>query len=164
MGRALSPPDVDEPGSAGAAARVEGWGRLGLWGLLAVLWVIAVFYMWEALTTVPSADRLEDSKLVAIPTPRTFFAAATFSAMELALVLVALWPWRGEYYASRLSVTALVAIAWFITTTPMDLSRMDWVHRRWLAATILVLLAGLVTLLAYRLTRRLLAGRAEAVH
>lgn len=144
-------------------ARLEQRARLVFWGLLAALWAVAVFFMWDALTTIPSADRLEDSKLVAIPTPRTFFAAVAFSAMELAVVLVALWPWRPEYYGSRLGVTTLVMIAWFITTTPMDLSRMDWVHRRWLAATIALLLAGLLVLLAWRLARRLRATPAEPV-
>ncbi|MFP4623797.1 MAG: hypothetical protein ACLFRX_06430 [Gemmatimonadota bacterium] len=118
-------------------------------------WVVSVYYMWDAMTTVPSAERLEASKLVAIPSPRTFFTAAIFSALELGLVLVALWPWRPGYYASRLAVAALALITWFITTTPMELSRMDWVHRRWLAFTTAAVLAALAVLLLYRLARRL---------
>lgn len=152
-----------EAGAESASPPVERWGRLGLCGLIVALWAVAVFFMWDALTTIPSAERLEDSRLVAIPTPRTFFAAAAFSAMELAVILVALWPGRPEYYASRLGVTTLVMITWFVTTTPMELSRMDWVHRRWLAVTIVVMLAGLAVLLGYRLVRRLGASRPEAV-
>lgn len=138
-------------------SRLESAARLTVWALLVLSWVVAVAYMWDALTTLPSAERLEESKVVGIPTPRLFLTAAIFSAMELALVLALLWPWRSEYYASRLAVTALALVTWFITTTPMDLSRMDWVHRRWLAALILLTLLALVVLLAYRLVRRVAA-------
>lgn len=147
---------ADDP--AGGMTRVERWARGGFWGLLVVLWLVAVFYMWDALITVPSAERLEETRLVGIPTPRTFFAAVAFSAMELAVVLALLWPWRPEYYATRMAFTALALITWFVTTTPMELSRMDWVHRVWLAVTIVALLAGLVILLGYRLSRRLARG------
>lgn len=130
-------------------------GRVGLWVLLVASWAVAVWYMWDALTTVPSAERLEESRMVAIPTPRTFFTAAVFSAMELAVVLGALWPWRPAYYATRAAIAALGLVTWFIMTTPMQLTRMDWVHRRWLAFMILALLVALVTTLLYRLARRL---------
>lgn len=137
--------------------RLESAARLTFWAFLALSWVVAVAYMWDALTMVPSAERLAESKLVGIPTPRMFFTAAIFSAMELALVLALLWPWRPDYYASRLAVTALALATWFVTTTPMDLSRMDWVHRRWLAGLTLLTLLALVVLLAYRLVRRVVA-------
>ena len=131
----------------------ESRARIVFWSLLALSWVVAVALMWDAMTTVPSAERLEESKLVVIPTPRTFFTAAIFSAMELAIVLAALWPWRSELYATRLAGTSLALVTWFIMTTPMDLSRMDWVHRRWLAFMTAATLAGLVLLLLYRLFR-----------
>ena len=94
-----------------------------------------------------------------IPSPRTFFTAAIFSGMELAVILAALWPWRPTLYATRLAVTALALVTWFIMTTPMmELSRMDWVHRRWLAFLILTVLGALVVLLLYRLVRRITSG------
>lgn len=142
---------------APVGSRLESAGRLTLWGLLVLSWVVAVAHMWDALTAVPSAERLGGSTVVGVPTPRTFFTAAIFSAMELALVLALLWPWRPEYYASRLALTVLALVTWFVTTTPMDLSRIDWVHRRWMAALILLTLLALVVLLAYRLVRRVSA-------
>ena len=41
------------PGQDGA--RLEEWARRGFWLLLAASWVIAVWYMWDAMSTVPSA-------------------------------------------------------------------------------------------------------------
>lgn len=126
-----------------------------MWVLLIGLWIGAVYFMWDAMTTVPSADRLEETRLAAIPTPRTFFAAVAFSAMELALVLAAAWPWRPELYASRLALGALIMVTWFVSTVPMELSGMDRVHRQWLALTILTLVAAVVVVLSYRLARRI---------
>lgn len=131
----------------------ERLGRIALWVILAASWVAAVAFMWDALTTVPSAERLQESKLVVIPTPQTFMTAVVFSGMELAVVLAALWPRRPAFYATRLALTGLALVTWFIMTTPMDLSRMDWVHRRWLAFQVLAVLVALVVLLVYRLGR-----------
>lgn len=139
---------------AHVGSRLESAARLTFCALLALSWVVAVAYIWDALMTLPPAERVEESTVVGIPTPRMFLTAAIFSAMELALVLALLWPWRPEYYASRLAVTALALVTWFVTTTSTDLSRVDWVHRRWLAGMILLTLLALVTLLAYRLVRR----------
>lgn len=136
--------------------RVEAWARRGFWLLLVASWVVAVALMWEAMTTVPSAERLQETRLVEIPGPRRFFAAAAFSAMELAVVLAALWPWRPAYYGARLAVTGLAVLTWFVTTTPLDLSRMDWIHRRWLAFLVLAMVGALVVLLAYRAIRSVL--------
>jgi hypothetical protein len=136
--------------------------RIALWAVLAVSWVVAVAYMWDAMTMVPSAERLEESKVVGIPTPRTFFTSAIFSGMELAVVLAALWPWRPEFYATRLGITGLGLVTWFIMTTPMDLSRMDWVHRRWLAFMVLAIVVALVALAIQKVGRRLI-GRGERI-
>jgi hypothetical protein len=141
--------------------RIERYVRIGFWLLLLVSWIIAVTGMWDALTTVPSAERLEESRMVVIPGPRTFFAAAIFSAMELAVVLAALWPWRPRFYASRLALTALAIVTWFLMTVPMDVSRMDWVHRVWIAFLAVAVTAALLVLLLYRLIR-LLAARPVA--
>lgn len=139
--------------------RLERTARIAFWALLALSWLVAVAFMWEAMSRVPSAERLEESKLVVIPTPQTFLTAAIFSGMELAIVLAALWPWKPDFYASRLGVTALTLVTWFIMTTPMDLSRMDWIHRRWLAFLIVASLVALLALLLYRLSRHLVTRR-----
>jgi hypothetical protein len=141
-------------GPGRAVARLERWARLGFWGALIGSWVVMVAYMWDALTTIPSAERLEETRMAVIPTPRTFAAAVIFSALELGVVLAALWPWRPDWYAARMAVAAMALITWFIITTPMGLSQMDWVHRRWLGFMILALAAGLVVHLVYRLVRR----------
>ncbi len=144
-----------------AGAPALEWVRRGFWCLLIMSWVVAVWYMWDAMTTLPSAERLEETRLVEIPGPRRFFTAAAFSAMELALVLAALWPWRPGWYATRLAVTALGTITWFVTTIPLDLSRMDWVHRRWLGFLILAQLVALLAVLAYRGAVALADGRRD---
>lgn len=138
---------------------VERRARIALWATLVASWVVAVVYMWDAVTTVPSADLLEESRLLGIPTSRTFVTAAIFSGMELGVVLAALWPWRPSFYASRIGLAALGVVTWFIMTTPMDLSRMDWIHRRWLTFLAVTLTVGLLVLLMYRLWRRLAERR-----
>ena len=144
-------------------ARAPGpeWVRRAFWLLLVVSWGVAVWYMWEAMTTIPSAERLQETRMAEIPGPRRFFAAAAFSAMELAVVLAALWPGWTAYYASRLAVTALGTLTWFVTTIPMDLSRMDWVHRRWLAFLVLVQVVALAVVLLYRAASTLMDRRRE---
>ena len=149
MSRTLAGDDV----TAGPPA-VE-WVRRGFWLLLVASWMVAVAYMWDAVTTIPSAERLQETRLVEIPGPRRLFTAVAFSALELAVVLAALWPWRPRYYATRLAVTALSVTAWFVSTTPLDLSRMDWVHRRWMAFLVLAQVMALGVLLAYRGMRAL---------
>lgn len=131
------------------------WARVGFWCGLILSWVVMVAYMWEALTTLPSAERLEESRMAVVPTPRTFAAAAIFSALELGVVLAALWPWRPAYYPVRLALTAMALLTWFVMTIPMGLSQMDWVHRRWLGFMILATAAGLVAELAYQFLRGL---------
>lgn len=148
------------PSSMAGGAPVE-WVRRGFWILLALSWVVAVGYMWDAMATIPSAERLQESRLVEIPDPRRFFAAAAFSAMELAVVLAALWPWRPALYGTRLAVTGLAVLTWFVTTTPLGLTAMDWVHRRWLAFLVLAQGSALVALLAYRSTRAVLERRRD---
>lgn len=140
---------MSDDGGAPESRRVE-WARRGFWLLLVVSWAVAVWYMWDAMTTMPSAERLQQTRMAEIPGPRRFFTAATFSAMELAVLLAALWPWRPAWYGSRLAIAALGTLTWFVVTTPMDLSRMDWVHRRWLAFLVLAQVVALLVLLAYR--------------
>jgi hypothetical protein len=147
-------PAVPPDGSA-SARRLELWARMALCAVLVGSWAVMVAYMWDALTTVPGADRLDVSRMLVIPTSRTFFAATAFSALELAVVLAVLWPWRPSYYAARLAVAILALATWFTITTPLGVSRMDWVHRRWLFFLILATGSALAVNLAYQLGRRL---------
>ena len=124
--------------------------RVVLWWLLVGAWLVAVWYMWDATVTVPSAGRLEESRQVAIPTVRTFWAAVAFSGLELAVILATLWPWRPELYATRMAAAVLALVTWFVITTPLDITRLDWVHRRWLLAMAAGILLALALLLAGR--------------
>jgi len=135
-------------------ARLEQQWRVAVWAVLAVSWVVMVGYMWDALTTVPSPERLEETRMAVIPTHRTFFAAVIFSALELGVIMAVLWPWRPRLYTARLAVATLAVVTWFTITIPMGLSRMDWVHRRWLFFLILAMLGALVVDLVFRLLRR----------
>ncbi|MFW5946884.1 MAG: hypothetical protein ACOCUW_00215 [Gemmatimonadota bacterium] len=150
----MTEPGAQVRGAGREADRVADLGRRALWLLLLASWVVAVWFMWEAMTAIPSAERLQESRLVEIPGPRRFLAAAVFSAMELAVVLAALWPWRTAYYGSRLAVMALATMTWFVITTPLEVSRMDWVHRRWLAFLVVAQLLALGALLLYRAARK----------
>ena len=123
--------------------------RFGLWGLLVAGWAVAVWLMWAALGTVPPEGPPEDSPLTS-PTMRTFFAAALFSGLELAVVLAILWPRRAEYYAPRLALCALALATWLVLTAGIDDTGMDRVHRQWLVAVIVVLLVALLGTLLYR--------------
>ena len=148
-------PRVDPDGWVG----MERTGRVAVWVVLVASWIAMVAYMWEVSATIPAGERLQESRIAVVPTPRTFYTAVVFSAMELGLVLAALWPWRPTLYASRLAVSGLALVTWFVMTTPMSLNRMDGVHRRWLAFMILAVALALITLLAYRTGRRMTAGR-----
>jgi hypothetical protein len=161
VGRSLTPgvgPGVGPGAPAGTAARTEHWARLGFWLLLLGSWAIMISYMWEALTTLPTPERLQETRMAVIPTSRTFFAAVLFSGLELGVVLAALWPWRPSHYAARLGITCLALITWFVITTPMGTSRMDWVHRRWLFFLVLATAAALIINVGYRAVRRLAPG------
>lgn len=132
--------------------------RFGLWALLIAGWAAAVWLMWAALGTGPSDPRLESSP-IASPTMRTFYAAALFSGLELALILAVLWPGRAEYYATRLAVCAMALGTWFVMTTRLDATGMDRVHRQWLLAMIAVLVIALIATLLYRALRAARAAR-----
>jgi hypothetical protein len=133
---------------------LERGSRIGLCLVLIASWVVMVVFMWEALTTIPDADRLEQTRMAVIPTPRTFLAAVAFSALELGAVLALLWPWWRAYYPAWLGAAALGVLTWFVITTPMGMSQMDWVHRRWLFFLSVATAAALLANLGYRLGRR----------
>ena len=134
-------------------ARTKKRLRFGLWALLIAAWAVAVWLMWVALGAGPSDLRLETAPL-ASPTARTFYAAALFSGLELAVILGLLWPGRAEYYATRLAVCVMAIATWLVVTTGLDATGMDRVHRQWLIAMLAVLVAALLGTLLYRAARR----------
>lgn len=134
--------------------------RFGLWALLIASWAAAAWLMWVALGAGPSDPGLETSPL-ASPTARTFYAAALFSGLELAVILAILWPGRAEYYATRLALCVMAIATWFVVTAGLDATGMDRVHRQWLIAMLAVLVAALVGTLLYRAARRLDTSRKD---
>jgi hypothetical protein len=135
--------------------------RLVLWTLFILGWLAMLLHLWSAFATFPSAERLEQSRLVAIPTLRTVALLAGRSMLELAAVLALLWPWRARAYLARILVAAVLLATWFVLTTPLSLSAATWVHRRWLAAMVVALLAAAAVSLAAsgaRLLRARLRG------
>ena len=134
--------------------------RLGVWALLITSWLLAVWLMWTALGAGPSDPRMEAPPL-ASPTTRTFYAAALFSGLELAVILGILWPGRGDYYATRLTVCALAIATWLVLTTGLDATGMDSVHRQWLIAMMAALVVALLGILLYRAAPRFKATRED---
>jgi hypothetical protein len=152
----------DSP-DGGRAAAVLPW-RLALWLGLTAGWLVMLPYLWSAFATLPTAERLEQTRTVAIPTLQTVALLAARSALELGAVLALLWPWWQRHYAKRLLAAATGLVAWFVLTTPLSLSAVGWVHRRWLAAMTLALLLAFGVVLAARAgraARRLLRTRAS---
>lgn len=127
--------------------------RLGIWIGLILGWLVMLLYLWSGFATFPSAERLEQSRMTAIPTLRTVATLAARSAAELGVVLALLWPQWSRFWASRLLAAALLLAGWFIATTPLTLSTVDWVHRRWIAATAAVLLLCSILVFAVQLAR-----------
>jgi hypothetical protein len=120
----------------------RGWYvRLVVWCALILGWLITLLYMWNAFATLPSAERLEQARTMPIPSLGTAAMLAARSLLELGVALLLLWPWRVRFYATRALAGAVTFGVWFIMTTPLTLSAMGWVHRRWLAAVIAVMLA-----------------------
>jgi hypothetical protein len=131
--------------------------RLGVWLACIVGWLVMLLHLWTAFATFPTPERLEQARLVAIPTLQTVALLAGRSAVELAAVLALLWPMSARAWARRAFAAALLLGAWFLLTTPLSLSAVGWVHRRWLAALAAGLLVVSVLTALARLVPRLRA-------
>lgn len=129
--------------------------RAGLWVGLIIGWLVMLLYLWSAFATFPSPERLAQPRMVRIPTLGSIALVAGRSALELAVVLALLWPRSGRAWELRLFVAAALLTGWFFATTPLSVSIVDWVHRRWLAATALALMLSLLAALIARLTTRI---------
>lgn len=136
-------PEIPEP-------RSPSRGRFVFWLALALSWVVLLPFLWSAVTSMPSPDRLGQTRTVPIPTLATFVRVMAVSAAEVAAALLISWPaWRRAYTA-RLFVAAAVVGGWFVFSTPMAMTRLEWAHRRWLALLAFALFAAGVYRLAAR--------------
>ncbi|HEU5208446.1 MAG TPA: hypothetical protein VFU06_03460 [Longimicrobiales bacterium] len=144
-----------EPGPSFARATEPSRARFLFWLCLAVSWVILLPFLWSAVTTLPSPERLDQSRTVAIPTLGSFLRVMAVSAAELVAALLIIWPaWRSAYTLRLFGAAALLGM-WFVFSAPMSLTRLEWVHRRWLALLAFLQFAAGV----YRLVRGWTAKR-----
>ena len=117
--------------------------------MLVASWLVLLPLLWNAFSTLPTAERLEQSHMARIPTLQALGLIVARSAAELAAVLALTWP-AARLFASRLALAALGLAVWFLYSMPLGLSRMEWLHRRWLALLVVLLLAGALVELAMR--------------
>ncbi len=142
-----------------------GW-RILLAAALVLSWLASVPYMWKSVTTVPSAERLQEmqSRIMHVPTPATFLRTTGQSFVELAVVAALLWPWWRRFRLARLAVAFLGLAVWAVVTVPLELTELEWVHHRWLVgadALVLVALVVSVVASAVRAIRRVLSRPAS---
>lgn len=121
---------------------------------LFISWLVMLRYAWQAFSSLPSPERLEQSRMARIPTLGAVGWLAVRSACELTVLTALTWPVRRRY-ATRLAVAAVLLPLWFVATAPLTLTIMEWVHRRWLAGVWLAVLGALVaTIIAGWFRRR----------
>jgi hypothetical protein len=137
------------------------WGRSALMLALGASWAIAVPFMWKAVTTVPSAARLQEmqSRILHVPTPSTFLRTSLQSLAELAVLVVLLWPGWRRLWLTRLAAAFLGLAFWAVATMPLERTRLEWVHHRWLAGAGLLLLAAFATSVIARVVGAVRRGR-----
>lgn len=128
--------------------------RFALAAALLLSWILLLPLLWQAFATVPSAERLQQSHMVRIPTLQTLWLQIGLSALELSVLLAVLWPLASRRYLARLWAAALGSTAYFLFTAPLSLTTLEWVHRRWLAAVALGLLLSALLASAGALLRR----------
>ena len=127
--------------------------RLVLCGALVVLWLVAVPLMWHSVSTVPTAERLQQmtSRIMHVPSPRTFLRTTGQSLVELIVLLAVLWPWWRRFWLWRLLVTFLGWAIWAVVTMPLELTELEQVHHQWMVACDVLLFVGMVVTAAARL-------------
>lgn len=151
--------DVAAPSVPDGIARLL---RLGVCAGLVLSWLVMLLFAWNAFSTVPSAERLEETRMTQIPTLTSVGMLLLRSGVELALLLVLLWPAR-RLYLTRVAAAVLGLAVWFIATVPLTVTSLAWVHRRWLAALVVALFGVLVAGAAARLARHGRASPAQQV-
>lgn len=118
---------------------------------IAASWVVLVVLMWAAFRRLPSAEELADARHVRPPLPADFIINVAESGGVTALLIAILWPRTAWRYILRTCIALVVLATWFLMSVPLDLNNMEWLHRRWLALMIVLLL---FTLLTYPLLAR----------
>ncbi|HEY0671894.1 MAG TPA: hypothetical protein VGD27_06495 [Longimicrobiales bacterium] len=137
-----------------------GWRvRAFIAGTVLVSWAVLLVLMWRAYHTLPTPEQLADERHVRPPLPIDFYRNVATSTAELVFLALLLWPWRARHYIVRLLIAALVLIVWFFLSVPMDLNTMEWLHRRWQALMVLLLI---ICAAIYPLLTRIRHGHAES--
>jgi hypothetical protein len=108
--------------------------------LVGISWLVLLVLMWRAYRTVPTAEQLADARHVRPPLPADLLVNFLSSTVEAAVLLILLWPQWARRYILRVTAGLIGLVVWFFVTVPLDLNTMEWLHRRWLALMILVLL------------------------
>lgn len=116
--------------------------RWVLWTSLVLSWLVMLPVVWAAFSTLPSPERLARSRMIEIPTLGSVALIVLVSAIELAAVLALLFPGLTRRFLARLWIAAVGVWIWFFASTPLDLAKVEWVHRRWLALVGAALLLG----------------------
>ncbi len=135
------------------AARWGRIGRIGLAAAVAVSWLVTVPFMWHAVTTVPSAQRLQamSSRIMHVPSPTTFLRTTGQSLVELLALLLLLWPFWRPLWLTRLLVAFLALGLWAVATMPLELTNLEQVHHQWLVGCDVALLLALIVTMGARL-------------
>ena len=125
--------------------RADRWSsrRFLFWLALIAGWLVLLPFLWQGFAEVPSAERLEQRHTVGIPTLATLGWTIAKSALELTAVLALAWP-AARLYATRLWLAALGLAVWFVWSTPLGITTLEWMHRRWLAGMVVVLVGAAV--------------------
>ncbi len=139
-------------------------GRLLLACALAISWLVSVPYMWKSVTTVPSAARLQamQSRIVHVPSPTTFLRTTGQSFLELAVLVVLLWPTWRRFWLLRLVLAFLALLVWAVLTVPLELTELEWVHHRWLVGSDVVLLVAMLATVTARFMGAVQRARTRA--
>jgi hypothetical protein len=134
--------------------------RLAVTAALVLGWLAFLLLAWQAFATVPDAERLAQSRMAAIPTLQTLALIMLRSGLELAALAALTWP-RRRLYTARLGLAAALLAIYFVVTTPLSVSALQWTHRRWLATIAAGLFLAFTGFAAARLAQRLAsAGKA----
>ncbi len=144
------------------------WGRVGrivLTAAIAVSWLVTVPLMWRAVTTVPSAARLQamSSRIMHVPTPTTFLRTTGQSLIELLVLLLLLWPFWRPLWLTRVLVAFLALGTWAVLTMPLELTNLEQVHHQWLVGCDVALLLAIVLTILARVWQAIRRTRRGAV-
>ncbi len=138
-------------------------GRILLVVLLVLGWLVAVPLMWHAVTTVPSAARLQamSSRIMHPPGPATFLRTAGRSLAELLVLVALLWPGWRRLWLLRLLVAFVGLFIWAVVTMPLELTELEQIHHQWLVGCDLAILLAMVVTVGARLVEAIRDARSS---